>query len=162
MPSLEELIAQVPDEELRAELAEHAKELSGSTLRQKLEEVTAENKGLKAEKRHSVYKDAGLPDGAYDVFDTLYEGDLTPDAIKAFAAQKGFRVEEAAPSGNESNQSGDNRNLEAGEERLASLGGSAPPANEPSLDDRIAQAESKGEWYEAARLKALKLEALRK
>lgn len=156
MPELNELVGQIEDEALRSQIAEQVTQLSGSTLRQKVDELSEENKTLKQEGKHRAYKDAGLPDGAYDVFDTMYDGELTPEALQGFAQAKGFQVNATGQKPAEGNQS-----LNDGEARLDGLNAGAIPVRDPTLDDEISEAETAGDWDKATRLKVQKLEALR-
>lgn len=133
----------------------------GGGLRRQLEDALAENKTLKGQIRKRAYDDAGIPDGARDLFDTAYTGELTVEALREFGAAKGFALKDLTPS-----QPGTpgapapatpGQELSEGEQRLADLAGSALPPGDPSIDDRIAKAEADGDWATFDRLSAEKL-----
>lgn len=136
---------------------ETTEQSEGSALRKKLEEALAENKELRQERRHRAYKDANLPEGSYDVFDSMYDGELTPDALTEFAKAKGFAVGQPATETTEQEQS-----TPTGEEALSQLNSGTIPPRDPSVDDRMKQAEAEGDWATFDRLAAEKLEAARR
>lgn len=162
MTDVTELLNKVQDEQVRQQLSEQFDALSGSKLRSQLDEALTENKTLKQERRHGKYVEAGLPEGAYDIFDEKYEGELTVDGLKAFAQEKGFALptgntDEGQPSG-ETPQPDAAQQRQSGEDRLSQLGQGQIPARDPSVGDQIKQAEAKGietgDWSEFDRLQA--------
>lgn len=154
-----ELLSKVSDTDIRSQLEAVFNDLSGSSLRKQVETLQEEVKTYKAEKRQRVYRDAGIPEQSFDVLDKVYEGDLTPEAVKTFAKEKGFAVPDGQPDAPEGDDPAADR--AEGEARLQSVGQGALPPRDPSLNDRIAQAEANGDHETAGRLKAEKLAALR-
>lgn len=129
---------------------------SGSALRKQLESVLAENKKLKSERRQRAYTDAGIPEGAYDVFDQMYDGELTPEALRGFASSKGFQLGDGTVAPDPAQQRSE------GEERLSQVQSAALPSRDPSIKDQIAEAEANGDWTRVDRLNAELLEQQRR
>lgn len=132
----------------------------GSGLRKQLEDALEENRTLKQQIRQRAYDDAGIPQGARDLFDSAYEGDLTVDALREFGEAKGFRLESLG--GPEQQQSDDAPPAPEGEQRLQELNGATMPNLDPSIDDNIAKAQAEGDWSTFNVLSAQKLEATRR
>ncbi len=147
-----ELLGKVSDTDLRSQLEAAFGALEGSALRQQVTTLADENKTLKTEKRVRTYKEAGVPEGSFDVLDKVYEGELTPDAIRAFAQEKGFAVGEVSAAAPDPAAE-----RSAGEERTAALNAGALPVRDASLDDQFAEAVAKGDTALAGRLNAQKL-----
>lgn len=125
----------------------------GSRLRKELEAAKAELRAFKAEKRHAVYKTAGLPEGAFDLFDEKYDGELTPESVREFGQAKGFafldvKSEQDVPS-------------TPGSDGLDQLAAGAIPQADPSITDQIKKAEADGDWATVDLLNAKLLNAAR-
>lgn len=129
----------------------------GSALRKQVEELLAENKALKAEKRQRLYKDAGIPDAAFDVLDKVYDGELETDKIREFAQSKGFALGGETTETTEAETPDPAAQRAEGEQRLSALNAGTIPARDPSINDRIAKAEAEGDWATVDRLNAQKL-----
>lgn len=153
---VKELLSKVEDETVRQQLGEQFDSLSGSQLRKERDEAVQENKTLKTEKRHTLYGQAGLPEGAYDVFDSLYDGDLTVESLQDFAKSKGFALpseeQPETPAGDNGHQPDAQQQRQQGEDRLSQLNAGAIPAREPSIQDRIKKAEADGDLATVDRL----------
>lgn len=132
----------------------------GSGLRKQLEQVIEENKQLKAERRSRVYDEAGIPEGARDLFDSAYTGELTVDALREFGESKGFKLL-GLDDGGEGQPNPAQQRAE-GEQRLEQVQGGTLPVRDPSPDDEIAQAEANGDWDTYDRLQAQKLDKVRR
>lgn len=166
MTDVTELLNKVEDEQVRQQLSEQFDALSGSKLRSQLDEALTENKTLKQEKRHGKYVEAGLPEGAYDIFDEKYEGELTVEGLQTFAQEKGFALptgngDNGQPTGDDGNQGAAAQQRQSGEDRLGQLGQGQIPARDPSIDDQFNEAVAKGDTATAGRLNAQKLAAAR-
>jgi len=158
---VQDLLGKVSDEALRKQFADAFNSLSGSTLRKQLDEVQVENKTLKSEKRQRVYRDAGIPDAAFDVLDKVYDGELEVDKIREYATEKGFALGE--PGKREPEATPDPAAARtAGEQRFTQLARGTIPPRDASTDDQIAAAEKDGDWPTFNRLQAQKLEAVRR
>lgn len=131
----------------------------GSGLRKQLEDALEENRALKQQIRQRAYDDAGIPQGARDLFDSAYEGDLTVEALREFGETKGFRLE---PLADTEQQSDEPPPAPEGEQRLQQLSGATMPSLDPSIDDDIAKAQAEGDWERFNVLSAQKLEATRR
>lgn len=131
----------------------------GSGLRKQLEDALEENRALKQQIRQRAYDDAGIPQGARDLFDSAYEGDLTVEALREFGETKGFRLE---PLADTEQQSDEPPPAPEGEQRLQQLNGATMPSLDPSIDDDIAKAQAEGDWERFNVLSAQKLEATRR
>lgn len=141
---------------------DNGQQQDGSGLRKQLEEALEENRSLKQQIRQRAYDDAGIPQGARDLFDSAYEGELTVDALREFGEAKGFRLE---PLGGDPGGDGEGQEAPpapAGEQRLQELSGAAMPSLDPSIDDDISKAQAEGDWDTFNRLSAQKLEAARR
>ena len=152
MSDVTELLDKVQDETVRTQLKEQFDALSGSQLRKERDDAVQENKTLKQEKRHGKYVEAGLPEGAYDIFDEKYDGELTVESLQEFAKEKGF----ALPTGEQQQETPKNgqeqQEAPSGDDRLRQAAAGSIPAREPSVTDRIAKAEADGDLNEVARL----------
>lgn len=155
---VKELLTKVEDEQIRQQLAEQFDSLSGSQLRKERDEAVTEAKELKAEKRQRTYRDAKVPESAFDILDKVYDGELNPDAVREFAKEKGFQI----PDGENTDEKANTPDPSAGEDRLAQLNSGAIPARDPSVDDQIQQAEANQDWDTYDRLQAQKVESLRR
>lgn len=154
-----ELLGKIEDTDLRTQLEQVFGQLEGSALRQQVTSLSDEVKTLKSEKRQRSYKDAGIPEAAFDVLDKVYDGELEPTAIRTFAQEKGFALTAdgtPAPPADPAEQRAQ------GEQRLQQVNAGALPARDPSVNDQIAEAEAKGDWATFNRLAAQKLEAARR
>lgn len=153
-----ELLGQVESEDLRNQLQEVFDALSGSALRQQVEDLKAENKTFKQQARTRAFKDAGFDpeSGAGKAVAKLYDGEPDPEAIQQFAKEE-FGFEPDGTSGSQPT----NGDEPSGDDRLASLNSGHIPPREPSIDDQIKQAESSGDWDTYDQLQAAKLESLR-
>lgn len=149
MSDVNDLLGQISDDNLRKQLNDHFESLSGSALRNQVGELQEQVKTLKGEKRQRTYRDAGIPESAFDVLDKVYEGDLTPEAVRTFAQEKGFAL--GGTTSGEQPDPAEQR--EAGEQRLSQLQSGSIPSRESSLQDQIAEADAKGDTARADRLR---------
>lgn len=143
-------------------MAQDTGQQDGSGLRKQLEDALEENRTLKQEIRQRAYDDAGIPQGARDLFDSAYEGELTVDGLREFGEAKGFRLESLGSMPDGGTQEGQAPPAPDGEQRLQELNGSAMPALDPSIDDDITKAQTEGDWDRFNVLSAQKLEAARR
>lgn len=123
-------------------------------LRARLDELKAENKELKAERRQRAYTDAGIPEGAYDVFDSMYSGELNTEALRTFAQEKGFRLPD---EGGEQQQAGEGnpqvQAQQAGQARLDAVDAAKLPTDKPDLKTQIMDAVAEGDFTKSFELK---------
>jgi len=141
---------------------DNGQQQDGSGLRKQLEDALEENRTLKQQIRQRAYDDAGIPQGARDLFDSAYEGDLTVDALREFGEAKGFRLESLSGDPEGGAPEGQAPPAPDGEQRLQELNGAAMPPLDPSIDDDITKAQTEGDWDTFNRLSAQKLEAARR
>lgn len=124
-------------------------------IRAQLEALREENKALKSDRRQRAYKDAGLPEGAYDIFDKTYDGELSVDALREFAESKGFRIggnDESAGAPAQTDEAQQSR--EQGQSRLDAVDAAKLPTDKPDTATEIANAMSEGEWTKSFQLKS--------
>lgn len=130
----------------------------GSRLRQQLEEALAENKTLKSERWARIYEEAGLPEGARDVFSKVYEGEATVDAVREYAEQTGFRL--ANEQANEGQQANESQRTEAETQREQAQGrldqaqAASLPPDQPDIRQQIKEAQANGQWETSFALKS--------
>lgn len=152
---VKELLNKVEDETVRQQLGEQFDSLSGSQLRKERDEAVTEAKELKAEKRQRTYRDAKVPESAFDILDKVYDGELTPEAVRDFAKEKGFSLSDAEEAtGDESTGTTPDpaAQRQQGEDRLSQLNQGAIPARDPSTLDELKKAEAEGRTNDAIRL----------
>lgn len=124
-------------------------------IRAQLEALREENKSLKSERRQRVYRDAGVPEGAYDIFDKTYDGELTPEALRQYAEDKGFRLGGNDEGGTEAAQVDEaQQSREQGQTRLDAVDSSKLPNEAPSIEDQIREAQANGDWDKSFALKS--------
>ena len=129
-------------------------------IRAQLEALREENKALKSDRRQRAYKDAGIPEGSYDIFDKAYDGELTVDALREFAEAKGFRV--ASDEVQESEAQPNVQQQQDGQARLDAVDAAKLPTDQPSLEQRILDAQKAGDWDTSRALKHQLLDEQRK
>lgn len=150
-----ELLNKVQDEEVRSQLETVFDDLSGSALRQQVEDLKAENKTFKQQARSRAFQDAGFDpeSGPGKALAKLYEGEPDPEQIKQVAEEYGLN-----PTGTDTQAPDAGEQRAAGEDRLAQVQSGAIPNRDPSAADKIKQAETKakdtGDWSEFDRLQA--------
>lgn len=129
-----------------------------SGLRKALEETRAELKALKAERRQRAYTDAGIPEGAHDIFDSMYSGELEVDRLREFAQSKGIQV-----LGSEQSQDAPPAQPAAaeGQSRLDAVDQAKLPSEAPTLESQILEAVSAGDFDTSFKLKSQLLDQQR-
>lgn len=132
-------------------------------IRAQLEALREENKALKSDRRQRAYKDAGLPEGAYDIFDKTYDGELSADALREFAEAKGFRLggnDESTAQAAQVDEAQQTR--EQGQSRLDAVDAAKLPNDEPDIADQIREAQAEGNWERSFALKSQLLDEQRR
>lgn len=140
----------------------------GSALRKQLEEVLAENKELKSERWSRIYEEAGLPEGARDVFGKVYEGEASVEAVREYAEQAGFRLNDTqqaegtdpAPEGQQPSMAEVQREQAQG--RLDAAQSASLPPDKPSTEQQILEAQANGDWETSFALKSQLLDEQRR
>lgn len=122
-----------------------------SGLRKALEDTRAELKTLKQERRLRAYADAGLPEGAYDIFDKTYDGELSADALRTFAESKGFRL--AGTETAEQTAEVQRDPQQESQARLDAVDAAKLPTSSPDLKQQIMEAVNAGDWETSRALK---------
>lgn len=149
-----ELIGQVENEDLRTQLESVFGALSGSALRQQVEDLKEQNKGLKTNERLRAFKDAGFDpeSGPGKALAKLYEGEPDPDKIREVADEYGLN-----PTASGEAKTDPTAARVAGEDRTAALNAGSVPPRDSSTSDQIAQLDAEGKFAEADRLRAQQL-----
>lgn len=124
-------------------------------IRAQLEQLREENKALKSDRRQRAYADAGLPEGAYDIFDKTYDGELSADALRSFAESKGFRL---ASTDDTTAETGGvepevQRAQQESQARLDQVDAARLPTTAPDLPQQIMEATAAGDWDTSRALK---------
>lgn len=129
-------------------------------LRKQLEELRSENKELKSERWSRIYEEAGLPEGARDVFGKVYDGEASVEAVREYAEQAGFRLNDAqqaegtdpAPEGQQPSMAEVQREQAQG--RLDAAQSASLPPDTPGVDQQIKEAQANGDWERSFALKS--------
>lgn len=134
-------------------------------IRAQLEALREENKALKSDRRQRVYRDAGIPEAAHDIFDKTYDGELTPEALRDYAEAKGFRLggnDEAADQAAAQQVDETQQAREQGQNRLDEVDAAKLPTEAPSTEDQIREAQAAGDWTTSFNLKSQLLDESRR
>lgn len=121
-------------------------------LRKQYEDTRAELKALKQERRQRAYVDAGIPEGARDLFDTAYNGELTVEALREFGQSKGFALSDLGNDGN-TVQPQERQVEQQGQSRLDAVDAARLPNDQPSIENQIVEAANAGDWEKSRALK---------
>jgi len=126
-------------------------------MRERIKDLTAENKTLTEGAKATAFKDAGFDPttGVGALLAESYKGEYTAEAVATFAKEKGIEtsgqplVQKRTP---------EERLVAAGQNRLDAVNSGATPVNlDPSIDDQIAQADADGDLQKGITLRNLKL-----
>lgn len=149
-----ELLSKIEDKELRDQLSQEFDALSGSTLRQQVEELQSQVKDHKQQARTRAFRDAGFdPEQGHGLaLAKLYDGEADPEKIREAANQYGFQPGTGSAESQTETATGP-----TGEEALAQLNSGSIPPRDPSADDRMKKAQAEGDWTTFDRLAADKL-----
>jgi hypothetical protein len=124
-------------------------------LRKQLEETRNELKSLKQERRQRAYADAGIPEGARDIFDKTYDGELSVEALREFGTSKGFALADLGTGGGEqATQTSEAQQVaQQGQARLDAVDAARLPNDQPDIKTQIAEAMAAGDWDKSRALK---------
>lgn len=119
-------------------------------LRAQLETALAENKELKADKREAAFAEAGfdVTKGLGKAIEKEYSGELTKDAVLAYAEAEYGHVNEAVSEHPEAGQITDAQG------RLDAAGQTAGSIRPPSQSDALAAAEADGDYKTTMAIKS--------
>lgn len=118
-------------------------------LREAWKREKARRQELELKVRTSAFKEAGFDTevGVGKALDTLYDGDPTPEAIRAYAEEEYGWKPDGSPNAASTK-------LTEGQARIDAVTESSVPVGEKTLQQQIAEAEAAGDWSTALSLKA--------